>query len=202
MLCWMHPRTRVPLGSRDTVGSCSACHQPESPDPSAELLSSISCPSLTMLRNRLPVVWASRSTGQMLPPEPSPLGRVAAGGDLRGPGFPHLQCGVLDSASRLDEEHKLIARYAARLAAETSSSLVQRKLLEAMNGRMVRTESCLLSHLPCFYQQWSRTGMSTTWVLFLWCGRAWYCVFCSSRVSREGRQTSPSPLMQTSNRGS
>ncbi|XP_027746025.1 dystrobrevin alpha isoform X5 [Empidonax traillii] len=30
--------------------------------------------------------------------------------------------GVLDSASRLDEEHKLIARYAARLAAETSSS--------------------------------------------------------------------------------
>ncbi|RMC15440.1 hypothetical protein DUI87_07631 [Hirundo rustica rustica] len=29
---------------------------------------------------------------------------------------------VLDSASRLDEEHKLIARYAARLAAETSSS--------------------------------------------------------------------------------
>ncbi|XP_071655292.1 uncharacterized protein [Patagioenas fasciata] len=75
-----------------------------------------------MLRNRLPVVWTSRSTGQMLPPEPSPLGRVAAGGDLRGPGFPHLQCGVLDSASRLDEEHKLIARYAARLAAETSSS--------------------------------------------------------------------------------
>ncbi|PKU33920.1 hypothetical protein llap_15776 [Limosa lapponica baueri] len=30
---------------------------------------------------------------------------------------------VLDSASRLDEEHKLIARYAARLAAETSSSI-------------------------------------------------------------------------------
>ncbi|KAM9574999.1 dystrobrevin alpha isoform 23-T26 [Guaruba guarouba] len=30
--------------------------------------------------------------------------------------------GVLDSASRLDEEHKLIARYTARLAAETSSS--------------------------------------------------------------------------------
>ncbi|XP_010133190.1 PREDICTED: dystrobrevin alpha-like, partial [Buceros rhinoceros silvestris] len=29
---------------------------------------------------------------------------------------------VLDSTSRLDEEHKLIARYAARLAAETSSS--------------------------------------------------------------------------------
>ncbi|KAF4803251.1 Dystrobrevin alpha [Turdus rufiventris] len=33
--------------------------------------------------------------------------------------------GVLDSASRLDEEHKLIARYAARLAAETSSSCRQ-----------------------------------------------------------------------------
>ncbi|XP_010707181.1 dystrobrevin alpha-like [Meleagris gallopavo] len=32
---------------------------------------------------------------------------------------------VLDSASRLDEEHKLIARYAARLAAETSSSQQQ-----------------------------------------------------------------------------
>jgi len=30
---------------------------------------------------------------------------------------------VLDRASRLDEEHKLIARYAARLAAATSSSV-------------------------------------------------------------------------------
>lgn len=30
---------------------------------------------------------------------------------------------MLDSTSRLDEEHKLIARYAARLAAETSSSV-------------------------------------------------------------------------------
>ncbi|XP_057253704.1 dystrobrevin alpha isoform X7 [Pezoporus wallicus] len=35
--------------------------------------------------------------------------------------------GVLDSASRLDEEHKLIARYAARLAAETSSSQGQQR---------------------------------------------------------------------------
>ncbi|XP_030827628.1 dystrobrevin alpha isoform X2 [Camarhynchus parvulus] len=34
----------------------------------------------------------------------------------------HNNSRVLDSASRLDEEHKLIARYAARLAAETSSS--------------------------------------------------------------------------------
>ncbi|XP_025056837.1 dystrobrevin alpha isoform X2 [Alligator sinensis] len=32
---------------------------------------------------------------------------------------------MLDSSSRLDEEHKLIARYAARLAAETSSSQQQ-----------------------------------------------------------------------------
>uniref|UniRef100_A0A8C5T901 Dystrobrevin alpha n=1 Tax=Malurus cyaneus samueli TaxID=2593467 RepID=A0A8C5T901_9PASS len=36
--------------------------------------------------------------------------------------FPLSLNSVLDSASRLDEEHKLIARYAARLAAETSSS--------------------------------------------------------------------------------
>lgn len=35
----------------------------------------------------------------------------------------HTPSSVLDSASRLDEEHKLIARYAARLAAETSSSV-------------------------------------------------------------------------------
>ncbi|KAM9574996.1 dystrobrevin alpha isoform 20-T23 [Guaruba guarouba] len=34
----------------------------------------------------------------------------------------HNNSRVLDSASRLDEEHKLIARYTARLAAETSSS--------------------------------------------------------------------------------
>ncbi|XP_071593557.1 dystrobrevin alpha isoform X2 [Heliangelus exortis] len=34
---------------------------------------------------------------------------------------------VLDSTSRLDEEHKLIARYAARLAAETSSSQGQQR---------------------------------------------------------------------------
>ncbi|XP_039235707.1 dystrobrevin alpha isoform X9 [Pipra filicauda] len=34
---------------------------------------------------------------------------------------------VLDSTSRLDEEHKLIARYAARLAAETSSSQSQQR---------------------------------------------------------------------------
>lgn len=37
--------------------------------------------------------------------------------------FPLPLSSVLDSASRLDEEHKLIARYAARLAAETSSSV-------------------------------------------------------------------------------
>uniref|UniRef100_A0A8B9T5L7 Dystrobrevin n=1 Tax=Anas platyrhynchos TaxID=8839 RepID=A0A8B9T5L7_ANAPL len=37
----------------------------------------------------------------------------------------HNNSRVLDSASRLDEEHKLIARYAARLAAETSSSQQQ-----------------------------------------------------------------------------
>lgn len=37
--------------------------------------------------------------------------------------FPLALSSVLDSASRLDEEHKLIARYAARLAAETSSSV-------------------------------------------------------------------------------
>uniref|UniRef100_A0A8C9FIR0 Uncharacterized protein n=1 Tax=Pavo cristatus TaxID=9049 RepID=A0A8C9FIR0_PAVCR len=38
-------------------------------------------------------------------------------------GSPFANRSVLDSASRLDEEHKLIARYAARLAAETSSSV-------------------------------------------------------------------------------
>ncbi|KAM6318469.1 dystrobrevin alpha isoform 5-T5 [Aegotheles albertisi] len=37
-------------------------------------------------------------------------------------GSPFANRSLLDSASRLDEEHKLIARYAARLAAETSSS--------------------------------------------------------------------------------
>lgn len=37
--------------------------------------------------------------------------------------LPSNPASVLDSASRLDEEHKLIARYAARLAAETSSSV-------------------------------------------------------------------------------
>ncbi|XP_041421173.1 dystrobrevin alpha L homeolog isoform X6 [Xenopus laevis] len=35
--------------------------------------------------------------------------------------------GMLDSPSRLDEEHRLIARYAARLAAENSSSQVQQR---------------------------------------------------------------------------
>uniref|UniRef100_A0A8D2NM15 Dystrobrevin n=1 Tax=Zosterops lateralis melanops TaxID=1220523 RepID=A0A8D2NM15_ZOSLA len=40
-------------------------------------------------------------------------------------GSPFANRSVLDSASRLDEEHKLIARYAARLAAETSSSVSQ-----------------------------------------------------------------------------
>lgn len=40
-------------------------------------------------------------------------------------GSPFANRSVLDSASRLDEEHKLIARYAARLAAETSSSQQQ-----------------------------------------------------------------------------
>lgn len=39
------------------------------------------------------------------------------------PPSPPTLSSVLDSASRLDEEHKLIARYAARLAAETSSSV-------------------------------------------------------------------------------
>lgn len=67
---------------------------------------------------------------------------------------------------------------------------------------------------------WSKTCMLSV------CGHAWYCVFCeqfsvlsswvpaghpllssspfysSSRHSREGRQTSPSPSMQTSSRGS
>ncbi|XP_059580100.1 dystrobrevin alpha isoform X4 [Alligator mississippiensis] len=37
----------------------------------------------------------------------------------------HNNSRMLDSSSRLDEEHKLIARYAARLAAETSSSQQQ-----------------------------------------------------------------------------
>ncbi|KAM4688050.1 dystrobrevin alpha isoform 9-T9 [Discoglossus pictus] len=35
--------------------------------------------------------------------------------------------GMLDSPSRLDEEHRLIARYAARLAAETTSSQAQQR---------------------------------------------------------------------------
>ncbi|XP_030827636.1 dystrobrevin alpha isoform X10 [Camarhynchus parvulus] len=42
-------------------------------------------------------------------------------------GSPFANRSVLDSASRLDEEHKLIARYAARLAAETSSSPSQQR---------------------------------------------------------------------------
>ncbi|XP_027746029.1 dystrobrevin alpha isoform X9 [Empidonax traillii] len=42
-------------------------------------------------------------------------------------GSPFANRSVLDSASRLDEEHKLIARYAARLAAETSSSQSQQR---------------------------------------------------------------------------
>ncbi|XP_025907388.1 dystrobrevin alpha isoform X4 [Nothoprocta perdicaria] len=40
-------------------------------------------------------------------------------------GSPFANRSMLDSASRLDEEHKLIARYAARLAAEASSSQQQ-----------------------------------------------------------------------------
>lgn len=56
---------------------------------------------------------------------------------------------------------------------------VQRKLLEeAMNDRMVNTESYLLQHLPCFYQQWRHTGMSTIWMLFFQCRQACYCIFC------------------------
>ncbi|XP_071593575.1 dystrobrevin alpha isoform X20 [Heliangelus exortis] len=42
-------------------------------------------------------------------------------------GSPFANRSVLDSTSRLDEEHKLIARYAARLAAETSSSQGQQR---------------------------------------------------------------------------
>ncbi|XP_075272336.1 dystrobrevin alpha isoform X19 [Opisthocomus hoazin] len=42
-------------------------------------------------------------------------------------GSPFANRSVLDSASRLDEEHKLIARYAARLAAEASSSQGQQR---------------------------------------------------------------------------
>ncbi|KAM9574995.1 dystrobrevin alpha isoform 19-T22 [Guaruba guarouba] len=42
-------------------------------------------------------------------------------------GSPFANRSVLDSASRLDEEHKLIARYTARLAAETSSSQGQQR---------------------------------------------------------------------------
>ncbi|XP_027569840.1 dystrobrevin alpha isoform X14 [Pipra filicauda] len=42
-------------------------------------------------------------------------------------GSPFANRSVLDSTSRLDEEHKLIARYAARLAAETSSSQSQQR---------------------------------------------------------------------------
>ncbi|KAM6276517.1 dystrobrevin alpha isoform 16-T22 [Spheniscus humboldti] len=42
-------------------------------------------------------------------------------------GSPFANRSMLDSASRLDEEHKLIARYAARLAAETSSSQGQQR---------------------------------------------------------------------------
>ncbi|KAM6318470.1 dystrobrevin alpha isoform 6-T6 [Aegotheles albertisi] len=42
-------------------------------------------------------------------------------------GSPFANRSLLDSASRLDEEHKLIARYAARLAAETSSSQGQQR---------------------------------------------------------------------------
>lgn len=36
-----------------------------------------------------------------------------------------LDCSTLESPSRLDEEHRLIARYAARLAAEASNSTVR-----------------------------------------------------------------------------
>uniref|UniRef100_A0A9J8A3B8 Dystrobrevin n=1 Tax=Cyprinus carpio carpio TaxID=630221 RepID=A0A9J8A3B8_CYPCA len=38
-----------------------------------------------------------------------------------------LDCSTLESPSRLDEEHRLIARYAARLAAEASNSTVRLK---------------------------------------------------------------------------
>lgn len=37
---------------------------------------------------------------------------------------PWIMCSVLESPSRLDEEHRLIARYAARLAAEAGNSTV------------------------------------------------------------------------------
>ncbi|XP_063307484.1 dystrobrevin alpha isoform X10 [Pelobates fuscus] len=42
-------------------------------------------------------------------------------------GSPFTNKIMLDSPSRLDEEHRLIARYAARLAAETTSSQVQQR---------------------------------------------------------------------------
>ncbi|XP_029447083.1 dystrobrevin alpha isoform X9 [Rhinatrema bivittatum] len=42
-------------------------------------------------------------------------------------GSPFTNKSTLDSPSRLDEEHRLIARYAARLAAETTSSQTQQR---------------------------------------------------------------------------
>ncbi|XP_043832660.1 dystrobrevin alpha isoform X24 [Dromiciops gliroides] len=42
-------------------------------------------------------------------------------------GSPFITRSMLDSPNRLDEEHRLIARYAARLAAETSSSPSQQR---------------------------------------------------------------------------
>ncbi|XP_006889234.1 PREDICTED: dystrobrevin alpha isoform X4 [Elephantulus edwardii] len=40
-------------------------------------------------------------------------------------GSPFITRSMLESSNRLDEEHRLIARYAARLAAEASSSVIQ-----------------------------------------------------------------------------
>lgn len=53
--------------------------------------------------------------------------------------FLWLRSSVLESPSRLDEEHRLIARYAARLAAEAGNSTVSVSCWGASASLQIRT---------------------------------------------------------------
>lgn len=53
-----------------------------------------------------------------------------------------LWSSVLESPSRLDEEHRLIARYAARLAAEAGNSTVSVSCWGGSASLRIRTRSC------------------------------------------------------------
>src|SRR4029434_9867249 len=59
--------------------------------------------------------------------------------------FLAVSSSVLESPSRLDEEHRLIARYAARLAAEASNSAVSELYTHTCRHTHTQTHTCVLS---------------------------------------------------------